>query len=282
MTYAFFLGCIMPLRYPGIESSTRGVFKALGVDFKDVKGFSCCPAPGVTKSFDRDTWLALGARNLVQAQQQGLDVITVCNGCYGTLFDVKHMLDNDPKLLEKVNGLLAKSGVAPYNPGMKVRHFAEVLFNEVGVDKIKKSTKTPQKFKVGIHYGCHFLKPSRHKKIDDPERPHILESLVEAVGATSVDYKNKDMCCGAGGGVRARNKDLAMALTKDKLDGLKEAGVDMIIDVCPFCHLQYDMGQKELPGYNIPVLHLSQLYGLAMGLDKSQLGLELHSTPVKI
>jgi len=282
MAYAFFLGCIMPMRYPGIESATRAVFDALDVDYKDIKGFSCCPAPGVTRSFDKDTWLAIGARNIVQAQEQGLDVITICNGCFGSLFDVAHILDHDEALRNKVNGYLAEAGVPEYKAGaVKVKHFAEVLHNEVGLDKIKERTTNPQGIKIGIHYGCHFLKPSKEKNIDDPERPTILEDLVEAIGATNVDYRHKQMCCGAGGGVRARNKDLTDQLCNDKLDALDEAGVDIILDVCPFCHLQFDMGQ-EGRDTQIPVMHMSQLYGLAMGLEKDKLGLELHVVPTNL
>lgn len=282
MTYAFFLGCIMPMRYPGIESSTRAVFDALEVDYKDIKGFSCCPAPGVTRSFDKDTWLSVGARNLVMAQQQGLDVITICNGCYGSLFDVAHILDHDDEKRAKVNETLVKAGVPEYKPGIKVKHFAEVLHQEIGVEKIKQATKIPQELRIGIHYGCHFLKPSKEKHIDNPERPSILEELVEAVGAENIDYKDKQMCCGAGGGVRARNKELAEQIVDDKLKSLNEAEVDVILDVCPFCHLQFDFAQKDMDDSNIPVLHLSQLYGLAMGLEKEKLGLGLHVTPVDL
>ncbi len=281
MAYAFFLGCIMPMRYPGIESATRAVFDFLDVEYKDIKGFSCCPAPGVTRSFDKDTWLSVGARNLVQAQQQGLDVITICNGCYGSLFDVGHILDHDDEKRNKINEILAQAGVPKYEPGIRVKHFAEVFREEIGVEKIKSKVTNPQGLNVGIHYGCHFLKPSKEKNIDNPERPTILEDLVEAIGATNVEYRNKQMCCGAGGGVRARNKELTDQLSNVKLDAMTEAGVDVILDVCPFCHLQFDMAQDGREN-KIPVMHMAQLYGLAMGLEKDKLGLDLHVVPVDL
>ena len=128
MTYAFFLGCLMPMRYPGIEAATRAVFDALELEYKDIKGFSCCPAPGVTRSFDKDSWLAVGARNLVLAQQQGLDVITICNGCYGSLFEVAHILDHNEELRNKINGFLSQAGVPEYQPGITVKHFADVVW----------------------------------------------------------------------------------------------------------------------------------------------------------
>jgi len=109
--YAFFLGCIAPLRYPGIEKSTREVFKALGVELVDLKGASCCPAPGVIKSFSKATWLAAAARNLALAEKEGLDIVTICNGCYGSLFDAAHELHENEKILEDVNKILAEIGL---------------------------------------------------------------------------------------------------------------------------------------------------------------------------
>jgi len=283
--YAFFLGCVMPMRYPGIESATRAVFEELGVELKDMPGASCCPAPGVTHSFDQKTWLAVGARNLAIAEQQGVDILTVCNGCFGSLFDIAHHLKHDPKALEEANKVLAEIGMK-YSGNVNVRHFAEVLHNEVGVEEIKKHVKQPLKLKAAIHYGCHFLKPSDIKGIDDPERPRMLDTLVEAVGPKSLDYKDKQMCCGAGGGVRAREGDVARKMTQEKLDIINQAGGDLIVDVCPFCHLQYDISQKELggaeAGYNTPVVHLSQLYALAFGVDKNKLGFNAQAVKVEL
>ena len=101
--YAFFLGCIAPLRYPGIEKSTREVCAALGIELVDLKDASCCPAPGVIRAFSKKTWLAAAARNLALAEKEGLEIVTICNGCYGSLFDAAHELAHDPALLEEVN-----------------------------------------------------------------------------------------------------------------------------------------------------------------------------------
>jgi heterodisulfide reductase subunit B len=282
MAYSFFLGCVMPMRYPGIERATREVFKTLDIELKEMEGASCCPAPGVTRSFHEETWLTLAARNLAIAEKDGLDIMVICNGCYGSLFEAAHML-HDEKKREEVNKNLAEIGMK-YNGTVKVKHFADVLMNDVGLEKIsEKATKKLDNFNVAVHYGCHFLKPHKIKEIDDPERPSILDKLVEAVGATSIDYRDKNLCCGAGGGVRARVPDLAMKMTKEKLDNIKKTGANMIVNPCPFCHLQYDRGQKDLgEGYDLPVLHLSQLYGLALGVDESKLGFDLHATPVKL
>jgi len=278
MRYALFLGCIAPLRYPGIESATRLVFSKLGVELIDIKGASCCPAPGVTRSFTQSAWLTLGARNLCLAQNLGLDILTICNGCFGSLFEISHILNNDEKKRNEVNENLSNIGMR-YDGKVKVRHFAEVLYN-LGKERIEKCMVNRIEKRAGVHYGCHFLKPSKVKKLDNPEKPKMLDELVSWLGVSSIEYKDKMACCGAGGGVRARTPEVALKMAKTKLDNLRNANAEIIVDVCPFCHLHYDQTEKTL-GYNIPVVHLTQLYGYAFGFEPKILGFELQAVPIK-
>lgn len=278
--YAFFLGCIAPLRYPGVEKSTRVVCEKLGIELVDLQDASCCPAPGVIRAFSKSTWLAAAARNLALAEKAGLPIVTICNGCYGSLFEAAHELEHNAEELAKVNEILKEIGLE-YKGTTKVYHFAEVISREVGVEKIKEAVTNPLTLKVATFYGCHFLKPSNIKGIDDPENPRILDDLVEATGCQSMDRKQKTLCCGAGGGLKAAFGDVAKQFTKANLEYMTEAGSEVIVDVCPFCHLQFDTVQKEL-GYAIPVLHLSQLLGKAMGMSSEELGLAAHATPVNI
>jgi len=280
--YAFFLGCIMPLRYPGIESSTREVMKSLGVELVDMQGASCCPAPGVMRSFDQTYWMTVAARNLAIAEKMGMDVLTICNGCFDTLFEVAHKLNHDPELRKKINKNLRDATGMEYNGTVNVRHFVELLYRDVGLEAVRAKVKGGKNLKAAVHYGCHFLKPSNIKKIDDSERPHVFDDIVEAAGMTSLVYKDKGMCCGAGGGVRARTPDVALKMTKENLVNMTAAGAEVIVDCCPFCHLQYDVGEVQLKEFKIPVLHLSQLLGLAFGLDREKLGLEVHQTKVNL
>ena len=278
--YAFFLGCIAPLRYPGVEKSTRVVCEKLGIELADLTDASCCPAPGVIRAFSRTTWLAAAARNLALAEQMGLPIMTICNGCFGSLFEAAHELNHNAEERAKVNEILAKIGME-YKGTTEVYHFAEVFYREVGVEKIKAAFTNNLEYRIAVFYGCHFLKPTDIKGIDDAEAPHILEDLVEATGCKAMPRKQPMLCCGSGGGLKAAFGNVTKEFTLTNLENMKASDAQFIVDVCPFCHLQFDSAQKEL-GFEIPVLHLAQLYGLAMGMSYDQLGLALHKVPVKL
>lgn len=273
----------MPNRYPGIEVATRETLKRLGITLVDMEGASCCPAPGVTGSFDAYTWLAIGARNITLAESMGIDILTVCNGCFETLFEVNKKLKEDPKLRGEVNKILANIGYE-FKGTVAVHQIAKVL-HDWGANKLKEHVKkTLNNVKAAVHYGCHLLYPSKDKQVDDPVRPKILDELVEALGAKSVDYENRLMCCGAGGGVRSGFLEFSLEFTREKLKAMEAVNVDCIVNVCPFCHLQFDRGQTEIKkifglDFKIPVIHYSQLLGLAMGLDPKRLGLYAQSVP---
>jgi heterodisulfide reductase subunit B len=283
-TYAFFLGCIMPNRYPGIESAMRNVAPALGIELKDMEGASCCPPPGVIKSFDKPTWLAVAARNLCIAESMGCNIITLCSGCLATLKEANMILKEDMEKRAAVNKIL-KDINKEFRGTISVRHLLEVLYLDIGVNQLGKLVKRPLNLNAAVHYGCHILKPTRYREIKSSERPRFFDELVEVLGAKSVSYKDRMLCCGAGGGVRAASLDVALDITKEKLENIKDVGADLIVTPCSFCHLQYDWGQIEIKNktgvlFNIPVLHYAQLLGLALGLQPEKLGVYHNAIPV--
>lgn len=289
-SYLYFFGCVIPNRYPGIEYAVRWVTgkNGFGLDVKDNEEFSCCPVPGIFYSTDKDTWLLLAARNLVLAQPEKRQILTVCNGCLASLMKATEYLQ-DPKNMGKVNRILAQvgkkyTGIPVRSEGkrkvfepVKVRHYIEVMANDVGIDAIAKHAKHPLKnLKVAVHYGCHYLRPTEHAQFDDPNDPVLLDRIVEACGAASVDYDDKHDCCGAGGGVRSHVVELANSLTQDKCRNISAAGADCIVTGCPFCLLQFDNAQKSFAKDGIPVMHVSQFQALAMGIDPISLGFDTH------
>lgn len=288
--YAYFFGCVIPNRYPGVEYAVRWVCGKEGfdIDVMDVPEFSCCPVPGIFYSTDKDTWLLLAARNLVLAQDERREILTVCNGCFTSLMKGSEYL-RDPKSMGRVNRVLAQvgkkyTGVPKKSEGRRkvfepvsVRHYIDVMANDVGLEAITAKTKRSLKnISVAVHYGCHYLRPTETRTIDDPNNPVLLDRIVEACGATSIDYEDKLDCCGAGGGVRSHVVDLANSLTEDKCKNISAVGADCIVTGCPFCLLQFDNAQKTFSKDGIPVMHVSQFQALSMGIDPISLGFDTH------
>lgn len=277
--YAFYLGCIMPNRYPQIEKATRFVLEKLGYQLLDMDRAACCPAPGVLRSFDKEDWMVAAARNICIAEKLDRDILTVCNGCFGTLQEVNKHLQTHEDARERVNLKLKELGDYEFKGTIQVKHIGEFLGNDIGPYDIQDYIVRKVKGTVAVHYGCHFLKPTRTREVDSAEEPVILDEFVEALGLTSLDFKQKLSCCGAGGGIKAAYADSSMTIFAEKMVNIEEVHPDFIVDVCPFCHLQFETGQDYLNqnhGTNLdyPVIHLSQLTAYCMGMDEKFIGLE--------
>ncbi|MHC1604436.1 MAG: CoB--CoM heterodisulfide reductase subunit B [Candidatus Methanofastidiosia archaeon] len=264
--FAFFLGCLIPNRFPEIEKASRMVCDKIGIKLLDMEGASCCPAPGVMKSFNKNAWLKLAARNLQIAENIGCDILTLCNGCYGTLKDASTELREEPQKLKEVQNSLKKVGLS-FKGNVDVYHLVEFLYFDLGVEKLRKFVTNPLNLNVAVHYGCHLLKPIRYRRSSNFEAPTFFDELVEATGAKSIDYRGKNMCCGAGGGLRSGLKDISLEMTKKKVASIK--GASCIVTPCPFCHLQLSQAS------HIPVLYYSQLLALSMGFTPEEVALEV-------
>jgi len=279
-----FPGCMIGNRIPYLEASARKVFEKLGVKVEDAP-FSCCPDPVGFQSTDKESWLALGARNLCIAEQMGKNIVSLCNGCTQTLTAVNHELKNNPHEKEKINKILKKVN-KEFKGTSNVYHFVKLLKEEVGVDKIKSTvTKSLSNLKVACHTGCHYARPSSIMQYDDPFEPKVLRELVAATGAKVVDYTEEALCCGTG----ASNTDPNVGLTvlKRKMDSIKKAGANAICVICPSCFQQIDGNQKALTKqfgteYEIPVLYLTELLALAMGYSSEEIDLKSHRTKTEI
>ncbi|HOP66940.1 MAG TPA: CoB--CoM heterodisulfide reductase subunit B [Methanoregulaceae archaeon] len=282
--YAFYLGCIAPNRYPGSESASYKTAEKLGIKLLDLQGASCCPAPGAFGSIDLNIWYAMAARNLCLAEQMGKDIALICNGCYKSIWEVNHKLKHNDELRDGVNEVLKEIDME-YKGSIDVWHLAELFYDPeiVGVDKIRESVTVPLTgTRIAVHYGCHLMKPKKERHFGTTEHPTWIEEMVGALGATPVEYRNKMLCCGAGGGVRGYDLVHSLDITNEKMINLQEVGVDALTEVCPFCQLQFDRGQIEIQEkfgvrYDLPVLHYCELLGLAQGMSPQELALDLHA-----
>ena len=276
MSLDLFLGCVIPARLPFLEVSSRKVFEKLGIKLNDVDGFSCCPDPTGIELIDHKTWLALGARNLSLCKKNG-GVVSFCSGCVETLKGVNYFINKDPNVKKEVNEILKKVNKS-YDGSVKVHHFAQILFEYI--DKVNAYVEKPlEGFKVAVHYGCHYLRPSEIINWDDPFEPVTIDKIVEVLGAKSIDYDMKMECCG--NPVEKSDRDLSLLMIEQKLKAIQESGANCIVVVCPACYQQYEFNQRELnkrnnTNYEIPVFYLSELIALAFGLKPEELGFKFH------
>ena len=279
--FAFFLGCTIPLKLPHLEKAFREVASILGVKLKEMEGASCCPEPVSLQSLNVDTWLALGARNLSLAEKMGLDIMTICSGCYETLKTVSVLLEEDPEHRERINEILGKINYH-YSGETRVYHFVELFSEEEWLEKIKSMVVRPlDDLNLAVHYGCHLIRPSKIMQFDHPEKPEKIDVILEALGSKTVDFASKLECCG----YCARLQDeIGEELVETKMTELceLEEGVDALVAVCPACVTQYDRkeriisrrSEKEL---DIPVLYLPEIMAIALGVDMEDLDLKRRS-----
>jgi len=282
--YLIFLGCATPYRVSSYEISSRKVLAKLGVELIEMPEFNCCGLPFDPVS--HETMLILAAKNLAMAEQQGLNILTLCPGCAGTLKKVNKILKEDKAQREQINAHLKEADLE-FKGTVETKHLLQLLKEDVGVEKIKAQVTRPlTDLKVAEHNGCHILRPKEYFDFDDPEDPQTLKTLIEATGATCLDYIDESECCGAPS-VGVSDK-VALQLARDKLNHIKMVDAQALITVCPFCHIMYDTNELRIEKtfnevYGIPILHYPQLLGLAMGLTPDELAFgELRVNPQKI
>lgn len=278
MRYALFLGCTVPVRALNYELSARKVAHKLGIELVDINDFGCCGFP--LKSVDRDIFLLMAAKNLSLAEEKDLDLVTLCSACTSILTEANKELKEEESLRKKINNKLSVLG-RKYEGKIKVKHFTRILYEDVGLEKIRENLKVDlSKFSFAAHYGCHYLKPSEiYEDFDDVENPKTLDELIEVTGAKSVLYEDKKSCCG--GGILGINEITALKVAKDKLDHIKSAKADAICLICPFCSIMYEGSQKKIEKqfeaeYNLPVLYYPQILGLALGISPEELGFKIN------
>lgn len=270
--YLMFLGCAIPYRVAAFEISARKILGKLGVELVEMPEFNCCGLP--LDPVSHEMMLILAARNLALAEQKGLNIITLCPGCAGTLKKVNKMLKEDEALRDEINCHLKEAGLE-FKGTVDAKHLMQVLIEDIGLEKVKNSVVRPlTMLKVAEHNGCHILRPKEFIGFDDPEDPKTLKMLIEATGATCLDYMDETECCGAPSvGV---NDKIALQLARDKLNHIKMVDAQAMITICPFCHIMYDTNELRIEkmfneAYGIPVLHYPQLLGLAMGMKPDEL-----------
>lgn len=273
MKYAFFPGCSLESTGWDFARSTRAVCRALGIELAEIPGWVCCgstPAHAANKSLG----LALPVLNLQKARSMGLPVLTACASCYSRLRAANHAVQNDPNERSRVERITGR----PYDGGIEVRHLLDVLVNECGVEAIREKVRRPLKgLAVACYYGCLLTRPPGIVAFDDAEHPSSMDRLLAAAGAETVEWPYKTECCGAA--LSITRSEIVNRLAHRLLSMARQAGAQALAVACPLCESNLDLRQADAarahgPIPPTPVLYVTQLLGLALGLSREEVGLD--------
>lgn len=282
LRYALYPGCAAKGATPELYQSTMAIIGRLGIEVVELTASSCCGA-GVVTEADPDVALALNARTFAQAEQLGLDVMTICGTCQGVMGAANKRLKTEPGLLDRINGVLGREGIT-YHGRVQVKHLLWIVVREVGLKRLREQVRIPlADFRIAPFYGCYILRPSWDLGFDDPENPTSLEKVIQAVGGEAVAYAGRTKCCGFP--IILEKEAIAVAMAGKNMKEAADEGADFMVTPCPLCHMSLDIyqdraGRAVSAKLNLPILHLPQLLGLAMGIPAKDLGVSHHIVPV--
>jgi heterodisulfide reductase subunit B len=271
--YAYFPGCSLETTNKAYDSSTRNVAKVLGVEMVELADWNCCGATAYL-SIDDGRAMVLSARNLALSEGQSRDLVTVCSGCYVVLHKANHRFQEDPQLRDRVREAL-KAGGMDYRGTVRVRHFLDVVVNDLGKEAIERHVvRRLEGLRVACYYGCQITRP--YAEFDDAEFPESMDRLMGWLGATPVDFQLKTKCCS--GMLMTTQQDVGLDAAGKLLREARRAGADCISTACPLCQVNLEAYQDKISDRagadsHIPVLYFTQLLGTALGLGNRELAL---------
>jgi succinate dehydrogenase / fumarate reductase cytochrome b subunit len=278
MKFAYFPGCSAKSTCVELNVAMRKVSRALDLDLMEIESATCTGAREI-RAIDPVGFLALNVRILALAEQAGLPLMTICNTCTLNLIDANAIFADDEAMAQQVNARLAAEGLV-YKGTTRITHFLWVLFEDIGAERLRQLVVNPlDGMSVAAFYGCHITRPPGKYGFIDSRNNRSLEQLSELLGCKPVDYTGRTECCGFH--TAAHDERIAIKLTGQHIQSAKTNGADAMVTPCPLCHTVLDSFQKEIEKdagrkLNMPVLHLPQLVGLAIGLSHEELRLDKH------
>ena len=277
--YAFFPGCVSRGGCPELYPAAMQVCEKLGIELEELTGASCTGA-GVLQEKNQLLGDVLNARTFAMAEVTGLPIMTICSTCQGVMSQANKRLKDDPEYLAKVNSHLAEESLE-YKGTAVIKHLLWVIIEDVGLEALRGHITNPlTHLRVAPFYGCYILRPSDALGFDEnPERQTSLETVIETLGGQVVDFSGKTRCCGFP--ILTINEPNSMAMVAKHTTEALDLGADAMVTPCPLCHLNLDgfqpkAMQQAQRNINLPIIHLPQLIGLAMGLKSKDLGLQRH------
>ena len=290
MKVAYYKGCLASLSAKELDTSTQALAPKLDLELEELDSVTCCGAGDIHEA-EPDYYLHLNARILAYAEATGTDTLmTICNVCTLNLRQANFMLQNDDALRERVSDNLERVGAPRYGGGVDVKHFLWLVAAGDGYERLKQVAHRGLKgLKVAPFYGCQILRPSKLLGFENPDQPWSLEAIIEACGGQPVDYPAKIKCCGFP--IIQAREETALGELVQPIQQAIEGGADAMVTPCPLCHLSLDAWQSKLnaarkkegldPLRPMPIFHLSQLIGVAAGLEESELKFRRHVVSMK-
>jgi succinate dehydrogenase / fumarate reductase, cytochrome b subunit len=283
MKYAFYPGCVSKGGCPELFPSSVKVAEKLNIEIEEMKDVACTGA-GVLPQYLSDP---INARTLAKAEKLGLPMMTICSTCQGVLAQANYRLTSDPEYRAKINKeYLAEEGLE-YKGTTDVKHLLWVLFEDYGIDRLKSLIRRPLTgLKVSPFYGCFLRRPAEAitPTKESNARKSYLDQIIGIVGAELADISGKGKCCGFP--ILSANEENSLAMVAKHTGESKEKGADFMVTPCPLCHLNLDGNQSRAEAQtgqeiNLPILHLPQFVGLALGFDPEEMNLKRHIVSTK-
>jgi len=278
MKYAFYPGCVSRGGCPELYPTSVKVADKLGIELEELKDVACTGAGVLPQSISDP----INARTFAKAERLGLPIMTICSTCQGVMSQANYRLKSDPQYREKINReYLSEEGIE-YKGTTEVKHLLWILFEDYGIERLKSLIRRPLKgLRVSPFYGCFIRRPPEAitptKELS--RRKNYLDELIPILGAECVDFSGKGKCCGFP--VLTANEESSLAMAGNHTSEAKEKGADCMLTPCPLCHLSLDGNQAKAEAQkgksiDLPIIHLPQFLGLAMGFSTSEMELKRH------
>jgi succinate dehydrogenase / fumarate reductase cytochrome b subunit len=281
MKVAYWPGCVSRGFTPELHGSMAKIAPLLDLELVELDRASCCGA-GVIAEHNQELADTLNARTFALAQQvEGAELMmNICSTCQGAQTECQERLDASADYRAHVNETLGEDGLH-YEKGLSNKNLLWLLVEEMGLDELRSRVKRPlTDLRVGPFYGCYIVRPTDRLGIDDAKpRDSYLAQLIEALGGTVIEYAGVYKCCGFP--IITMNREVSLKQAGRHLGDAVDQGADCLVTPCPLCHLNLDLQQPLAErtvgrALDMPVLHLPQLVGLALGLEPKDLGLQRH------
>jgi succinate dehydrogenase / fumarate reductase cytochrome b subunit len=278
MKYAFYPGCVSRGGCPELYPSAVKVSAKLGLELEEMKDVACTGA-GVLPQYISDP---INARTLAKAEKLGLTIMTICSTCQGVFAQANYRLKSDPEYREKINREYLSEEGLEYKGTTEVKHLLWILFEDFGIERLKSMVRRPLKgLRVSPFYGCFLRRPPEAitptKELN--ARKNYLDEIIGILGAECVDFSGKGKCCGFP--ILSANEENSLAMVGKHTGESKQKGADCMVTPCPLCHLNLDGNQpraeaQEGKDIGLPILHLPQFLGLALGFEPDEMNLKRH------